>query len=69
VHWVSPTLPAVVCGAALTATSVGITARVLSDLGRLQEPESQVVLGAAVIDDIIGLIILAVVTGIMAGGS
>src|SRR5690606_10732413 len=47
------TLPAVVAGAALTATSVGITARVLSDLGRLQEPESQIVLGAAVIDDII----------------
>lgn len=62
------TLPAVVCGAALTATSVGITARVLSDLGRLQEPESQIVLGAAVIDDIIGLIILAVVANIMAGG-
>jgi Kef-type K+ transport system membrane component KefB len=62
-----PTLPAVVCGAALTATSVGITARVLSDLGRLQEPESQVVLGAAVIDDIIGLVILAVVTGVMTG--
>ena len=61
------TLPAVVCGAALTATSVGITARVLSDLGRLQEPESQIVLGAAVIDDIIGLIILAVVAQIMAG--
>jgi Kef-type K+ transport system membrane component KefB len=61
-------LPAVVCGAALTATSVGITARVLSDLGRLQEPESQIVLGAAVIDDIIGLIILAVVAKIMAGG-
>lgn len=60
-------LPAVVCGAALTATSVGITGRVLSDLGRLQEPESQVVLGAAVIDDIIGLIILAVVTAVMAG--
>jgi Kef-type K+ transport system membrane component KefB len=62
------TLPAVVAGAALTATSVGITARVLSDLGRLQEPESQIVLGAAVIDDIIGLIILAVVANIMAGG-
>jgi Kef-type K+ transport system membrane component KefB len=63
------TLVAVVCGAALTATSVGITARVLSDLGRLQEPESQIVLGAAVIDDIIGLIILAVVANIMAGGA
>ena len=41
-------------GATLTATSVGITARVLSDLGRLHEPESQIVLGAAVLDDIIG---------------
>ena len=62
------TLPAVVAGAALTATSVGITARVLSDLGRLQEPESQIVLGAAVIDDVIGLIILAVVSQVVAGG-
>lgn len=60
-------LPAIVCGAALTATSVGITARVLSDLGRLQEPESQIVLGAAVIDDIIGLIILAVVAKLVGG--
>jgi Kef-type K+ transport system membrane component KefB len=57
-----------VMGAALTATSVGITARVLSDLGRLQDPESQVVLGAAVIDDVIGLVILAVVGAIVAGG-
>jgi len=63
------TLTAIVCGAALTATSVGITARVLSDLGRLQEPESQIVLGAAVIDDIVGLIILAVVAKIMGGGT
>lgn len=61
------TMVAVVCGAALTATSVGITARVLSDLGRLQETESQIVLGAAVIDDIIGLIILAVVAQLVAG--
>ena len=61
-------LQALVMGAALTATSVGITARVLSDLGRLQDPESQVVLGAAVIDDIVGLIILAVVTTLVAGG-
>ena len=57
----------VVCGAALTATSVGITARVLSDLGRLQDPEGQVILGAAILDDVIGLVILAVVAG-MAGG-
>jgi Kef-type K+ transport system membrane component KefB len=48
------TLVAIVAGATLTATSVGITARVLSDLGRLQDPESQVILGAAVIDDVIG---------------
>jgi len=61
------TLPAIVIGAALTATSVGITARVLSDLGRLQEPESQIVLGAAVIDDVVGLIILAVVAQLVAG--
>ena len=63
-----PPLAALVLGATLTATSVGITARVLSDLGRLQDPESQVVLGAAVIDDVIGLIILAVVSDVVAGG-
>ena len=57
----------VVAGAALTATSVGITARVLDDLGRLHEAESQIVLGAAVIDDILGLIILTVVAGLAAG--
>jgi Kef-type K+ transport system membrane component KefB len=62
-----PNLVAIVSGAALTATSVGITARVLSDLGRLQEPESQIVLGAAVIDDVIGLVILTVVAGIARG--
>jgi Kef-type K+ transport system membrane component KefB len=60
-------LVAIVAGASLTATSVGITARVLSDLGRLQEPESQIILGAAVIDDIIGLIILTVVSGLVQG--
>jgi len=60
-------LTAIVAGASLTATSVGITARVLSDLGRMQEPESQIILGAAVIDDIIGLIILTVVSGLAQG--
>lgn len=63
-----PPLADLVLGATLTATSVGITARVLSDLGRLQDPESQVVLGAAVIDDVIGLIILAVVSDVVGGG-
>jgi Kef-type K+ transport system membrane component KefB len=57
----------IVAGAALTATSVGITARVLNDLGRLHAPESQIVLGAAVIDDILGLIILTVVSGMTKG--
>jgi Kef-type K+ transport system membrane component KefB len=58
---------ALVAGAALCATSVGISARVLSDLGRLDSSEGQVVLGGAVIDDVIGLIILAVVMGITSG--
>ncbi len=58
----------IVAGAALTATSVGITARVLNDLGRLHEAESQIVLGAAVIDDILGLIILTVVSGLAEEG-
>jgi Kef-type K+ transport system membrane component KefB len=61
------TLVAIVAGATLTATSVGITARVLSDLNRLHEPESQIILGAAVIDDVIGLVILAVVAGLLKG--
>ena len=58
----------IMAGATLTATSVGITARVLSDLGKLRAPEGQVILGAAVIDDILGLVILAVVSGITGGG-
>ena len=56
-------------GAALTATSVGITARVFRDLGKLQQPEAQIVLGAAVLDDVMGLIILAVVSAIVTLGS
>ncbi|MBX6315652.1 MAG: cation:proton antiporter [Isosphaeraceae bacterium] len=60
-------LVAITVGASLTATSVGITARVLSDLGRLREPEGQIVLGAAVFDDVIGLIILSVVVGLTRG--
>ena len=64
-----PTLLAVFVGATFTATSVGITARVLRDLGRLQDAAAKVVLGAAVVDDILGLIILAVVTGVAQTGS
>lgn len=56
-------------GAALTATSVGITARVFRDLGKLHTSEAQIVLGAAVIDDVLGLVILAVVSAIVTAGS
>ncbi len=55
--------------ATLVATSVGITARVLQDLGQLRSQAAQVILGAAVIDDVLGLIMLAVVTGIVVSGS
>ncbi len=61
-------IQSIMAGATLTATSVGITARVLSDLGRLSSKEGQVILGAAVIDDVLGLIILAVVAGMVDGG-
>jgi Kef-type K+ transport system membrane component KefB len=58
-------LIAITVGATLTATSVGITARVLSDMNRLQSGEAKIILGAAVIDDVLGLIILGVVTGLI----
>jgi Kef-type K+ transport system membrane component KefB len=60
-------MPSIVIGAALTATSIGISARVLSDLGQLRTPEGQVVIGAAVFDDVIGLIILSIVASMVAG--
>jgi Kef-type K+ transport system membrane component KefB len=56
-------------GATLCATSVGITARVLQDLGRSRSNEARVILGAAVIDDILGLVILSVVAGIIAAAN
>jgi Kef-type K+ transport system membrane component KefB len=52
-------------GATLCATSVGITARVFQDLGHSKSAEARVILGAAVIDDVLGLVILAVVTGMI----
>jgi Kef-type K+ transport system membrane component KefB len=57
------TLGHIFIGATLCATSVGITARVLKDMGKLQTREARIVLGAAVIDDVLGLLILAVVAG------
>jgi Kef-type K+ transport system membrane component KefB len=56
-------------GGVLTATSVGITARVLRDLGQMDRPESKIILGAAVIDDVLGLLVLAVVTALIVQGS
>ena len=63
------TLAAVFIGATLTATSVGITARVLGDLGAMKGIEARIILGAAVIDDVMGLVILSVVSGVAAGGA
>jgi Kef-type K+ transport system membrane component KefB len=56
-------------GATLCATSVGITARVLSDLKRTASREGRIILGAAVIDDVLGLIVLAVIAGMIEGDS
>jgi Kef-type K+ transport system membrane component KefB len=60
---------AIFVGATLTATSVGITARVLSDLGRMGTQEARIIIGAAVIDDVLGLVILSVVSGVAAGAA
>ncbi|MEK6655233.1 MAG: cation:proton antiporter [Thermodesulfobacteriota bacterium] len=62
-------MESVFVGAALTATSVGITARVLAEMGKLELPETQIILGAAVIDDILGIIILSAVQGVAVSGS
>jgi Kef-type K+ transport system membrane component KefB len=70
--WCLPGLPFTTylfLGAALTATSVGITARVFQDLGRAGTKEARIVLGAAVIDDVMGLVVLAVASAIVTAGS
>ena len=58
---------AIFLGATLTATSVGITARVLADLGRMSTPAARIIIGAAVIDDVLGLVILSVVSQVASG--
>ena len=63
------TMAAIFVGATLTATSVGITARVLSDLGQMHSEEAKIIIGAAIIDDVLGLVILTVVSGMAAGAS
>ncbi|MEM7713134.1 MAG: cation:proton antiporter, partial [Cyanobacteria bacterium P01_A01_bin.68] len=62
------TIPAVFAGAALTATSIGITSKVLSELGHLKSQEGQIIVGAAVIDDVLGIIVLAVVASLAKTG-
>ena len=61
-------IPAIFAGAALTATSIGITSKVLSEIGRLNSKEGQIILGAAVIDDVLGIIVLAVVGSLAKDG-
>ncbi|MEO0536188.1 MAG: cation:proton antiporter [Cyanobacteria bacterium P01_A01_bin.123] len=63
-----PIIPAIFAGAALTATSIGITSKVLSELGHLKSTEGQIIVGAAVIDDVLGIIVLAVVASLAKTG-
>jgi Kef-type K+ transport system membrane component KefB len=63
-----PTIPAVFAGAALTATSIGITAKVLAEIQRLSSREGQIIVGAAVLDDVLGIIVLAVVASLAKTG-
>jgi Kef-type K+ transport system membrane component KefB len=62
-------IPALFVGAILAATSIGITARVLGDVNKLDTPEGVTILGAAVLDDVLGIIALAIVGGIASAGS
>jgi Kef-type K+ transport system membrane component KefB len=65
--WGSTSVESLFVGTALVATSVGITARVLSAMGLLDAPTARIILGAAVIDDILGLLVLALVSSMAAG--
>jgi Kef-type K+ transport system membrane component KefB len=62
-------VPALFVGAILAATSIGITARVLGDINKLDTPEGVTIIGAAVLDDVFGIIALAIVAGIASTGS
>lgn len=66
---VAPSTTGIFVGAALTATSVGITARVLTDLKAMGSTEAKLIIGAAVIDDVIGLVLLGLVSALAAGTS
>ncbi|MEB3273332.1 MAG: cation:proton antiporter [Prochlorothrix sp.] len=64
----TPVIPAIFAGAALTATSIGITSKVLSELGFLKSTEGQIIVGAAVMDDVLGIVVLAVVASLAKTG-
>ena len=64
-----PLLPALFVGGTLTATSIGITVRILADIGRHRSSEGQVVLGAAVLDDLLGIFLLAVLYQLSTAGT
>src|ERR671927_964298 len=64
-----PQMVSLFLGASLTATSVGISARVLSDLGHIRDAEAQVVIGAAVVDDLLGVILLTLLGRVAEGGN
>ncbi|MCC6826039.1 MAG: cation:proton antiporter [Acidobacteria bacterium] len=65
--WGAPNIESLFIGTAMVATSVGITAKVLGDLGLIEHDTSRIILGAAVIDDILGLLVLAVVSSLAQG--
>jgi Kef-type K+ transport system membrane component KefB len=64
----TPLVPAIFAGAALTATSIGITAKVLAEIGQISSKEGQIIIGAAVLDDVLGIIVLAVVASLAKTG-
>jgi Kef-type K+ transport system membrane component KefB len=65
--WGEPRLESIFTGAAMVATSVGITAHVLASRGLLDMRASRIILAAAVVDDVLGLIVLAIVSGMAKG--
>jgi Kef-type K+ transport system membrane component KefB len=69
-YWVFgiPLLVSLFIGGTLTATSIGVTVRVLTDLGRQNSPEGQIILGAAVLDDVLGVVLLALLYEFSIGG-
>ncbi len=64
-----PTIPALFAGGALTATGLGISAKIMQELGVLQSKEGQIILGAAILDNILAIVILAILIGIVQTGT